>query len=129
MNSQHPAVLVVDDEEPVRRLLAQALPTHGFRVLAAASGEEALALFREHGADVAMVLLDVRMPGMDGVATLRALREIDPKVRCCFLAGYPGLQGAMSLLEWGAERFFTKPFMPAELARDLWEMLGGPPAA
>jgi CheY-like chemotaxis protein len=129
VTNQAPTVLVADDDDTVRRVVAFALPLYGFRVLAAADGEEALALYREHGHEVSLVLLDVFMPGLDGPETFQALREIDPDVRCCFMTGYPGPRFAESLLALGAELFIPKPFMPAELARSLWQLVRSTPVA
>src|SRR5262245_38673653 len=85
-----PSVLVVDDDPGVRRLLDRALPLHGFRVRLAAGGPEALDVFEAHHPDIDLVLLDVRMPTLDGPATLAALARIKPDVRCVFMSGDTG---------------------------------------
>ena len=84
---RRPVVLVIDDEARVRTLLNVALRQHGFAVKLAASGAEAMNVYRECQCQVDLVLLDVLMPEMDGPQTLAALREINRKVRCCFLTG------------------------------------------
>src|SRR5690349_11978266 len=75
-------VLVVDDQEGVRGVLGAMLRQEGFAVWLAADGWEAIDLYRSRRAAIDLVLLDVRMPGLDGPATLAALRGLDPRVRC-----------------------------------------------
>jgi len=79
-----PGVLVVDDEHMVRILLQLGLERNGFYVWLAADGREALELYEKNRQHVAVVLLDVRMPGMDGPQTLDALRALNPEVLVCF---------------------------------------------
>jgi len=111
-----PVVLVVDDEDATRDLIARGLEKEGFRPLAAASGEEALRLARERKPDA--ISLDVVMPGMDGWAVLRALKA-DPAT-----SGIPVVM--VSMLEdkdvghaLGASDYLTKPFDRQHLAAAL----------
>jgi DNA-binding NarL/FixJ family response regulator len=73
-------------------------------------------VFEARHADIALVLLDIRMPGMDGVETLRALQRVDPGVRCCFMSGDLGQYNPASLESTGALQLFPKPFL-------LWDLL------
>ena len=114
-----PSVLVVDDDPGVRRLLDRALPLYGFRVRLAASGPEALDLFEAHRHDIDLVLLDVRMPQLDGPATLAALSQLDPGVRCVFMSGQPGDYTEDDLRERGAQALVPKPFKLDELGTRL----------
>ena len=68
-----------------------------------------------------MVLLDVRMPGMDGPQTLASLQRIDPAVVCCFMTGHAGGYTADGLLALGAVRLFEKPFRLDDMAQALWQ--------
>jgi CheY-like chemotaxis protein len=111
-----PGVLVVDDEPVVRDLLELALRYRGFEVWVAAGGAEALRVYQRHRDDIALVLLDVRMPGLDGPQTLDALQQIDPAVRCCFMSGELGGYEASDLLNRGALLLFPKPFRLMEVA-------------
>jgi CheY-like chemotaxis protein len=122
--SPPPGVLVVDDDPHIRHLLGLALPQFGFAVWLASGGEEAIALFQQHRHDISLALLDVLMPGLDVPATLLALRELEPSLRCCFMTGEPGGHSPGELLALGAERVFLKPFALAELAGSLWGLLG-----
>ena len=124
--SQWPEVLVVDDEQEVRSFLELVLRRSGLTVRSAASGHEALELFRERHQSIRVALLDVQMPGMDGPATLAALREIDPKVECCFMSGDTGKYGPEELLGLGAAHLCRKPFTDwAFLEETLLEMAQG----
>jgi CheY-like chemotaxis protein/anti-anti-sigma regulatory factor len=122
-------VLVVDDEAAVRDVLGAWLRRHGFTIWLAATGQEALALYRQHRPAIGLVLLDVRMPGLSGPATLAALRRLKREVRCCFMSGDPGPQTEESLLGLGAARVFQKPFDLGEVARAVRRLLDcpGPP--
>jgi len=128
VTKQKPGVLVVDDEPAIRVLLEIALGRHGFSVRTAGSGQEAVELYRRHQDSVGLVLLDVQMPGLDGPATLAALREVNPSVRCCFMSGHAGKHDPEGLLDAGADRLFQKPFRLSEVADAVQELIG-PPAA
>jgi CheY-like chemotaxis protein len=122
--SRPPEVLVVEDEGGVVRLLELALRQYGLAVRPAGDGREAVRLFREHRGDIALVLLDVQLPGLDGPATLALLKEIDPTVRCCFMSGHTGKYTTEDLLALGAAGVLEKPFPPmAEVTRVLWEVI------
>jgi DNA-binding NtrC family response regulator len=112
-------VLVIDDTEVVRSILEIGLGASGFAVWPASSGREGVALYLAHRTDIDIVLLDVRMPGWDGPATLTALRAIDPDVRCCFMSGDMGPYTSEHLLGLGAATLFQKPFRLGELIGQL----------
>ena len=117
-----PAVLVVDDEEAVRKVLEIALRLSGLEVRLAASGEEAVELCRRDGGSIGVVVLDVQLPGLDGPQTLAALRGLDPDLVCCFMSGDTGRYPVEGLLAMGAAHFFAKPFVLAEVVRVLQEV-------
>jgi CheY-like chemotaxis protein len=105
-----PGVLIVDDEPAVGGMLACLFRGRGLTPMLAGGGREAAELYRRHHDTIQAVLLDVRMPGLDGPQTLALLREIDPGVRCCFMSGDTGQYTPEGLLALGAARFFSKPF-------------------
>jgi two-component system cell cycle sensor histidine kinase/response regulator CckA len=119
-------VLVVDDEPAVRQVLKSWLGRKGFEVWTAAHGLEAVELYRRHHRAVAVVLLDVIMPGMDGPRTLSALQQVRPDVQCCFMTGNPLPHTQRDLLSLGAIRVFQKPFPFTELI-DTLQRLGRRP--
>ncbi len=116
-----PGVLVVDDEPLIRNLLDAVLRRSGFAVWAADGGRSALDLYRQNQSAISVVLLDVRMPGMDGPQTLAALQRLNPAVVCCFMTGHAGGQTAEGLLRLGAVRLFEKPFRLDDVAQTLWQ--------
>jgi len=80
-------VLVFDDEEALLMMTSLALESFGYRVLLAADGAEAIALFSEHRADIAVVVTDMNMPVTDGFSVIRKIREITPDVRVIAASG------------------------------------------
>jgi CheY-like chemotaxis protein len=118
-------VLVVDDDPSIRALFTLCLPPQGFAVWGAASGEEALDVYREHGSTIDVVLLDVRMPDLDGPHTLARLRQFDPEVRCCFMSGDIGDYTEDDLFALGALDVVAKPFSLTGLGRRLRQVADG----
>jgi len=112
-------ILIVDDEPSVRDVLKLAMSERGFSVWAASSGHEALDLYRRHGEAVDVVLMDVRMPGLDGPETLAALQNLNPQVCCCFMSGAMGKYTEERLLDIGAVAIIPKPFRLEEVSRVL----------
>lgn len=103
-------ILVVDDEAAVRRTVSRMLEMMGFTILQAADGEEALAMFKEHGADVSLVMLDLTMPRMDGEQTFSELRRIDPHVRVVLMSGFNQQEAVAKFAGKGLASFVQKPF-------------------
>jgi EAL domain-containing protein (putative c-di-GMP-specific phosphodiesterase class I) len=100
-------VLVVDDNEFVRRAATRALELDGFRVTSASDGSAALDLLTEGGFDA--ILSDIQMPGMDGIEFLRAVRERDGDVAVVLMTGEPTLESAIRAVEYGATQYLVKP--------------------
>jgi EAL domain-containing protein (putative c-di-GMP-specific phosphodiesterase class I) len=106
-------VLVVDDEPVTARSYARALHAAGFDVAVAHDGREAAALAKSQAFDV--VVSDIAMPDMDGLALLRAIRQTDLDVPMIFMTGSPALESAVAAIEYGAFRYLLKPVAPAAL--------------
>jgi anti-anti-sigma factor len=113
-NDLETGVLVVDDEPAVLSMLESMLRHAGFNVWTSVHGYQAADQYRRLQKDITVVLLDVRMPGLDGPQTLDSLRKVDPLVRCCFMTGNPQPYTEDSLLKMGALRVFRKPFAMVE---------------
>jgi DNA-binding response OmpR family regulator len=118
-----PGILVVDDDPHVLGLLRVALPESGFRVWTAQDGLTAVGLFGQHRAEIHLVLLDVRMPHLDGPQTLRLLKATDPGVVSCFMTGHPGDYSGADLESLGSRHCFFKPFHLPEVLQTLRELL------
>jgi CheY-like chemotaxis protein len=118
-----PGILVVDDDAAVRTMLDLGLRHHGFAVWLAASGQESVAIYERDARLIDVVLLDVRMPRMDGPQTLAALRQINPGVTCCFISGEIGKYSPESLQSMGAASLLLKPFSLSEIVGALQQLL------
>ncbi|HEY3287964.1 MAG TPA: response regulator [Gemmatimonadaceae bacterium] len=116
-------VLVVDDDASVLFASRRILAKHGYTVLEAPSGEEALQIARESAQKIDVVLTDVRMPGMDGPTLVQKLNELNPAVRIVYMSGYS--DGRLDQ-ELPAPRraFLNKPFTIEQLTRTVAEILG-----
>ena len=106
-------VLVVDDEPAIRRALRPPLIELGFQVAEASRGEEALQLLRSGAYDV--VLLDINMPGIGGIETLRRIRTFLPRIPILMVTVRDGEEEKVAALEQGADDYVTKPFSTREL--------------
>ncbi len=115
-------VLVVDDDDAVRSMLNVALGQRGYRIWQACDGNEAVSLYVTHRSEIALILLDVRMPALDGPQALAAIRKIDPAVPACFMSGHSGNYSHEELLELGAARVFEKPFHLADVLQAIEEL-------
>lgn len=111
-----PGVLVVDGEHLVRIMVQLGLERNGFEVWLASNGGEAIQLYRTHKERIRVVLLDVRLPVLDGPATLDALRHLNPEVLACFMSGDPGSFAGEDLRQRGAAYVIAKPFQLDHLA-------------
>jgi len=103
-------VLVVDDEERMRKLVRDFLVNKGYRVLEASDGEEALDIFMQQK-DIALILLDVMMPGMDGWEVCKSIREYS-KVPIIMLTAKSEEKDELKGFELGVDEYITKPFSP-----------------
>ncbi len=111
----HESILLVDDEDSILEIGQNFLESFGYKVMTAASGEEALRLYQEDPAAVDLIILDLGMPGMGGKKCLAELLNIDPRARVIIASGYSA-QGLVSeTLEAGALEFISKPYRLAQM--------------
>jgi DNA-binding response OmpR family regulator len=120
-------IIVIDDQEPIRRIIHRALEKEGYEVLEASDGEMGVDLLRRSGA--ALVITDIFMPGQDGIQTLRQIRREFPTVKVIAMSGGgttgQDLIGGAELL--GAARTLDKPFTAHEVVALVGEVLQGRP--
>jgi DNA-binding NtrC family response regulator len=110
---RHSSVLVIDDEEVMREILESLLTADGHRVTTAASGEEGLALARSASFDAAVV--DVMLPGIDGIETLQELKKIDEELPVVLVTAFASVETAIAAMKRGAFDYITKPFKNDEV--------------
>jgi len=101
-------VLLVDDERELVAILAQRLVRRNFAVAAAHSGEDALAHLEAHK-DIEVVVLDVKMPGMDGIDTLERIKKDRPLIEVVMLTGHATIESAIEAITLGASDYLLKP--------------------
>jgi two-component system response regulator PilR (NtrC family) len=112
-NTRRGAILVIDDEEIMREILETLLAREGYDVRLASSGEEGLSLARSMPFDAALV--DIMMPGLDGIATLDELKRIDEELAVLIITAYASVESAISAMKAGAFDYITKPFKNEEV--------------
>ncbi|NDD37350.1 MAG: response regulator, partial [Verrucomicrobia bacterium] len=108
-------VLVVDDEAAVREIVKATLESYGYRVVTAEDGTQAVVRFTEHAEDVQLLFTDIQMPHMDGMATIRALRNLQPDLRVIAASGLTTHQDALKSSGLEVQGFVAKPFTAASL--------------
>jgi DNA-binding NtrC family response regulator len=108
-------ILIVDDEQHVRNSLAAWFREDGYQTSSAASGREALATLSREGADI--LLVDIKMPGMDGLELHRKVRELAPDATVIIMTAFASVETAVQALKDGAYDYIVKPFDPEEVSR------------
>ena len=114
-------ILVVDDDESLRRLYTRVLAARGYVVHTAADGEEAVTKVATHAYRV--VLLDLKMPGMDGIECLRRMKSEGCRADVVMITGYGNVPTAVEAMKMGARDFIEKPFKPQDLHAMLEDIL------
>ena len=107
MHAQRPQLLVVDDDRSILTLVGSIAQSEGFEVGTTIDGADAMQLLRRRAAD--LVLLDLRMPGLTGLETLRAIRDINPQSRVVLMSGHATIDSAVEAVKLRAMDYLTKP--------------------
>ena len=114
-------ILIIDDEPIVRTSCEKILMPEGYEVRVAENGEEGLGILEKEEFD--LILLDLKMPGMDGVDVLKIIKERWPETRVIILTGYSTIETAVNTLRLGAFNFIEKPFTPDKLISSVKEAI------
>jgi len=100
-------LLLIDDEEGIRKILGMSLRSDGYEVVTAEDGRQGLDLFREGRFPI--VLTDLKMPELDGIEVLKRIKEIEPSAEVIIITGHGNMEAAVQSLYLGASNFVTKP--------------------
>jgi signal transduction histidine kinase len=117
------SVLVIDDEAPVREAATDILAEQGFQVTAAANGHEGIDLFRRNHQQIDLVLLDMKMPGINGAETYQQLQQIQPNLKVIFTSGYSEAELAPQLSASTHVTFLAKPYSAELLMHQIQKIL------
>lgn len=120
-------ILIVDDEPDMRLAVRNVLKLRGYEISEAGDGPSALEMARESRPD--LVLLDMRLPGMDGIEVLDGLKKIDDTVPVVMITGYGHIQSAVDVMKLGASEYLQKPFENAQLVETVKRFIQNPQAA
>lgn len=120
-------ILIIDDEEHIRRMMRLTLEAAGYEVGEAPDGAEGVRVFGD-GADWSLVVLDQRMPGMDGLETLRELKSRNANARVVMATAYASIELAVDAMKLGASDFVRKPMTPEVLRNAIAAALAKPSA-
>jgi len=116
----HAKVLLVDDEEDFIKTLAERLEIRGLKVTGATRGEDAVDLADKQSFDA--IVIDLAMPGMDGLQTLKKIKEAHPDAEIIMLSGHGTVKSSIEAMKLGAEDFLEKPVNMQELLEKISEM-------
>ena len=116
-------ILLVDDEETIINIIGMALKIFGYKVLSATGGQDAVQAYRQNQDRIALVILDMLMPQMNGGKVFDLLKEINPVVKVLLTSGYSYDEEAVKIISRGANGFIQKPFGVKELSRQIREIL------
>jgi adenylate cyclase len=108
-------LLFIDDEEGIRRSVARALKNEPYETCTAENGDTGIAFVKKNLFEVATVISDYKMPGLNGLETLSAIRSINPEITRIILTGYATMEAAIQATNEGVDGFLTKPFDNVEL--------------
>lgn len=119
--SEPARIIVIDDDENIRRVLVTALEEEGYVVDTAQSGGQAIQKSNTNFYNLA--LIDIRLPDMEGIKLLTEMKETTPKMVKIIVTGYPGLQNAIEAVNRGADGYVVKPFKTEDLLKTVREHL------
>lgn len=116
-------ILLVDDEEAVRQVTKTSLEVHGYKTLTASDGIEAIALYAQHREKINLALIDMMMPSMDGLTTIRTLQKMNPQVNIIAVSGLALNEMVAEAASTGVKTFLSKPYTAKELLKTINDVL------
>ncbi len=119
----HGTILIVDDEEAIRTVGREVLKKVGYEVLVARNGKEAIDIFTKKKEKIDLVVLDLNMPGMGGLACFRKLLNIKPDIKVIIMSGYIDRGTIKESMKLGAMAYLDKPFSMHDLLKVIWEVM------
>jgi DNA-binding response OmpR family regulator len=120
-------VLLVEDEEMLRELLAGLLASQGYEVLTAEDGQTGLEMYAADPTSIALVLSDMGLPRLGGWEMFQKMKEINPGVKAILASGYFDPNVKMDLLKAGAKDFIQKPYIPDQILKRIREVIDEEP--
>ncbi|UCH31369.1 MAG: response regulator [Candidatus Bathyarchaeota archaeon] len=114
-------ILVIDDDEDIRKILVAVLEKEGYKVDTAKNGKEAIEKSRKNFYN--MSLVDVKLPDMEGIRLLTRIKDTTPKMVKIIITGYPSLQNAIGAVNQGADSFIVKPFKMESILQTIKKCL------
>jgi two-component system, cell cycle sensor histidine kinase and response regulator CckA len=116
-------ILVVDDETAIQEITQVTLEAHGYAVITASDGIEAIALYAERKHEIGVILLDWMMPSLDSATTMRTLLKLNPQARIIAMSGLATNESVTKTMKEGVQAFLAKPFTASELLNTLAAIL------
>ncbi len=116
-----PKIMIVDDSSFIRNHYSKVLADHGYEIVVAQNGEQAIELYRTARPDV--VLMDIVMPRMDGISALNRIRALDPAAKVIVLTAMDQKSATTRAIQAGAKDFMLKPVLPSQLLIKLERLL------
>jgi PAS domain S-box-containing protein len=124
LNGQGELILIVDDEASIGEVTKTLLEAHNYQTLMASDGIEAIALYAKHSQEISVVLMDMMMPVLDGITSIRAMQKINPEVKVIATSGLMSNLKAEAKSA-GVKTFLSKPYTSKQLLSNLQQVMGG----
>ncbi len=123
LRGRNELILVIDDEKDIRAFISEVLQSHGYRVLLAADGDQALGIYKKRSQEIALVILDMVMPGMGGKEVFLKMKDLNPHIQTLLSTGYSHDGRVSEILQKGVKGFIQKPYDFNQLLAKLRQIL------
>ncbi|AFY48515.1 PAS domain S-box [Nostoc sp. PCC 7524] len=125
-NGNNELILVVDDEVAIQEITKTSLEDSNYRTIKAGDGIEAISLYAQHQDEISMVIMDMMMPSMDGLTTIRILQQMNPNIKILAISGIATNSQLIEATDAGVSAFLRKPYTLSELLHTMNEILSEP---